>query len=1663
MRAAGQDSPTNGRESAIDLGPRYEHIRELGKGGSGRVFLVRDLYREAEVALKLLHWPLAGGEELEQVQKEFELLCRIEHPGIARAHDFGYLERRPFFTREFISGDPIDTTPLPDGDPGVLLEQARDLAAAVAFLHESGILHLDIKPSNIIVSRLPERPGPVLIDFGLMRRGLRGKGEVRVKGSLPYMGPEYFRGGAIGPWTDVYAIGVTLYRLSTGRFPRAGARAVVGRAGVKGAWDALVPPPSSSSSRIPPDLESAILKCLALDPDARFRDARQLSSILDHLTGKTSVRPFIPRVVRTVGRDAELAQIDRFLERLAAAPRGGLEDRGSPALIVTGSSGMGQTHIFREIKVRAQTRGPRLYHETGYAGRTTPPGSLLRSLANHVDEPTRSRFESFLSRLARPRTALRDETLEEERRLRWAGEIGLAAQAVREPWVLAVDGLQFFDEVSVLLLLDLVTLLRERSPTPALGIIAGYREEGPSARWLRELSMRALEAEGQSVIALRPLTPAETLDLHHQAAGGDWSKGSPSPDLGLFQETGGSPARILELVSGRQVMEKERNPGAARDDSSALGKEERSVDLTLRLLERPAPAAELAAILRTPRARIRRLLETLETAGIATQVGEGPEGAAWISAAPAVWTSPRDGAHERRRTHLRIARMLVRTAGPRTVFRLVEAVRHFLKAGDRAAVVKHGLAATRYLRSTFQSRAALDLCRVVLDAMPDAMSPPRLEVLFELAEIQARVGELDDGIRLLGEAIAASARLSSTWRSRVLLHLATLHSRRGDFQRAESLFRRGLKAGGAVKGRLSRYEHLRFLNEHAAMKAFTGDYAGALDLSAKGLSLAGRGRGTREMVSNLHATRGTVALRNFRFDEAARSFETALEVAESIGSVANNAVILNNLGIVYSQSDRCQESVRAFEEAEKACLRIDEGPSLVFIHGSLAVLHAKLGDHDAMERALAAATRLSTGGIAGPSRSRPGPTGAHQGTSPSLAAGAPGQETAAAHAGRRQEVFLEHHRGLALLHCGRYEEARPCFEAAISMGAASGDRVLAAFDRVYLAEALLFLGEYAEAGSALRKLSAAGQVPARVRKMALSRLALLSALSCQGREAGAAIVERMRIEDSPAVPFLDAVDDLFTGWALSIGGSSVRAADLFSRAGAYFRKHSFLPLLSLVRWTQAESHLLCGDLEAARRILEEAMDRPSVLVSALRPLLLARVLLESAADPGQLERAADLLAEAGAGLIGNALPEWKLRLKALRALCGSDGSGTRRALTEVGRERRQIVRELPLSARRQYLEGKHWKRWVLGSRGARRARLLDSGRADAAEPAYAPLPERGPDDSSGTATVSMRSRGTGGGGTLVIQSPGMRRLRETLDRLKDSDLPVVIHGEIGTGKEVVARTIHAESRRFGGPFLVVDFATVPSGLIEVELFGARAGAFTDLVTDRAGILKLADGGTVLFDEIAGASPEVQAKLLRALAEGRIRPVGSDEEVRADVRFLFSTSRDLEAEARAGRFREDLLYRIKVITVEVPPLRERREDLPALVDLFLGEGSGLAPSVAPRALERLREMAWPGNVRELKNVISRLTLEDDRHISAESLDREVRESERTLFPPGLFAEKSLEDLKNVLEREYLGHLLQRLGGDTTAASRLLGVTRKHFYRRCRQVGLRLKGKRPVDRP
>ena len=314
---------------------------------------------------------------------------------------------------------------------------------------------------------------------------------------------------------------------------------------------------------------------------------------------------------------------------------------------------------------------------------------------------------------------------------------------------------------------------------------------------------------------------------------------------------------------------------------------------------------------------------------------------------------------------------------------------------------------------------------------------------------------------------------------------------------------------------------------------------------------------------------------------------------------------------------------------------------------------------------------------------------------------------------------------------------------------------------------------------------------------------------------------------------------------------------------------------------------------------------------------------------------------------------------------------------------------------------------------------------------------------------------------IVWSGESMGKVMAVIERVAASETRVCILGETGTGKELVARTVHDRSPRASGPFITLNCAAVPAELIESELFGHEKGSFTGAAGRHVGKFEQAEGGTIFLDEIGDMPLPMQAKLLRVLEENEVERIGGDKPIRVDVRVVVATHRDLAEQVRAGKFREDLFHRVFVFPLILPPLRERREDIPSLIEYFARQvcaQNGWKPVAFTReAIAALQQHAWPGNVRELRNVVERLML----LATGEEVDLATVDLALPLAPAGLStagalspAYSSLADRVQIFERDVILAELKRCHFHITNTAKALGLERSHLYKKCEQLGIDL---------
>jgi two-component system response regulator AtoC len=324
--------------------------------------------------------------------------------------------------------------------------------------------------------------------------------------------------------------------------------------------------------------------------------------------------------------------------------------------------------------------------------------------------------------------------------------------------------------------------------------------------------------------------------------------------------------------------------------------------------------------------------------------------------------------------------------------------------------------------------------------------------------------------------------------------------------------------------------------------------------------------------------------------------------------------------------------------------------------------------------------------------------------------------------------------------------------------------------------------------------------------------------------------------------------------------------------------------------------------------------------------------------------------------------------------------------------------------------------------------------------------------------LAQRSDGDGRGlQAMIARSARMQEIFRTIRKISEYKTTVLINGESGTGKELVARALHEQSPRASEPFVAVNCGAIPETLLESELFGHKKGAFTDAIRDKKGLFEEAHGGTLFLDEIGELPLPMQVKLLRVLQEHSVRPIGAVDDIKIDVRVIAATVRDLASEVKEGRFREDLFYRLNVIQIQLPPLRDRREDVTLLVDHFIGRtnaklGTAIEGCSAD-TLKLLMDYRWPGNVRELENTIERaMVLADGRRLEVDSLPEKLRETRDRIRLSLQSGELSIKKTTRIIEEELIRKALRETRGNRTNASKILEISHRALLYKIKEYGI-----------
>ncbi len=1345
-------------------------------------------------------------------------------------------------------------------------------------------------------------------------------------------------------------------------------------------------------------LERVLDKATDDDPEQRFESAAAFRDALVAAlgTGHHGRRVFEPGDV-TMGRARELGAIDATIDSCLSGK--------TSVLWFVGDFGIGKSQLLEQARVRAQLRGLEVV-QTRFAPQETQ-GVLRDRLSRSVPKAA-----EWLAPLAMEHGGSSAE------RASKVAQSFLASHGAAV--VLLLDDVELADRESRLLVDAFLEECLARSSSNRLGrglaLVLASQAPPPKpaggdrkhVKRLRPLSTKTSQDLLESL--LRPLNVPRALIA-------EWARASQ-----------GKPRRLRMIA--RAVQHGRAGRGSrdmAADAFAAWSGQEMDVEqilsdleptdvgvlLTLAVCARGLTEVQAAAICSSESvARARRSLRRLTSAELVIKTKRGRSNLYYIPASQLrEQLSATTRAVERKRIHERAAAFL-QSQSSVDLHDQQSLVHHLFACGKATEGHSHAMATSQSLRTEGHHEEAVNLLEHSLRHARSRLQ--RLHLAEAISEIRSATGDHAEGISVLEPVFVESkARLNRSEAVRLRRRLGVHFHRLGDWSRAVTLFDEAL---GFASAAADATEIIFIYSELAEIHTFRGDFEAAKESCNAGLELLSdleaKTDFKRSMEVTLRASLGHAALRSMQLERAIAEFEEALKLARTTGTTTFRAQILNNLGIAHNQRSDFSQAERCFRRAAKLHLQAGDRANLIQTACNLAVIAAKRGSASAARAEIKNAQRRL-------------------------------QE----HPGVRLEFFVGVSAALTEHLVGESEKAVESFRAALPLGYKLEDHYLVHFSEVYLAEAEIACGRYDRAGRVLRSALkwATRSGPPVLKRMAASRALALDRML--GREQKTSQARRV-LDETPRteIELLEAWTDLFVAAASGVAplpdaastGASPAAPSTsvhVQRAHAVFRRLGVsagarMALVALLY--DAIANKATGRVRTLLTQLEADADASHAFLRVLEPLARG----EACLFLGEMERAQACLRQAAAAMVGKPFLELDWRIEYTRARVAQrlgDREDARHYLHRSLQARELVARSVTASRREQFL-------------AQPRFRDLDALRSRLERPR--------PHETTPLADAAHNYHG------FIGASAVCQGLFDRLARLRDLDLPALIVGATGTGKELVARIIHANGPHRRGPFHVLQATALPAELFESELFGYEAGAFTGAEDSRVGLLEHLSGGTLLIDEVDQLTASTQKKLLQVVDSKLVRPLGSINPRPIDVRFLASSSVDPAAAVASGQLLPELLYRLAQFEIQLPPLKERPDDVPLLMRHFLsthGEKLGREPpSLSTGALDLLSQLEWPGNVRELQTVAVRLLVSHAGSTvdaaTVEDLLAPDPRREEALFSGDLFRRHDLKSLRNELERAYLIHVFETTGGDVQRMLTELNVGRSNLYSWFKRVGL-----------
>lgn len=1654
---------------SLHLHPRYAFIKTCGSGGVGTVLQVRDRITEKIVAMKILENISEQGRQL--FTSEFRTLSRLHHHALIDVYDFGLLPSGdPFFTMEYFDGVSIDHAfkkIAPHNRVERLRFFAREILDALAYVHAAGEVHGDVKPSNILVAGESVR----LLDFGLSGLVRREKG---ISGTLEYMAPELIRGEMPGVASDIYALGAVFFELLTGEPPFVGAPDAILRAHVQ----ELAPSVSAGNPAVPHALDDIIGRMLVKEPKRRWKECGEIARALqaafnDDATYRatiTDVRAWTPGTI--VGRDVEMARLNESLN---------LARSSTNAVRIVGKRGAGATRLVREFAIERMLAGDTV-SSLSCTDRTTVR-EAYSYIAGQADRHDLS-IEDFAARAAEH----------------------LISQAAQKNVVVLIDDVDAAEQSVRTFLNDVVARLREHSGVLYVAVDRSTQESplvydseitlsplAPAAAalmigerfakadFIPALAARLVEITGGNiamiVTTLQALERDGTIGFHS----GAWQCATAASGIALPKDLGTS----LRAAYGLDVLMAEPLTG--------------DILRTVAFMPYGAPVDLLERVVQMAKGDVHDGLARLVESGVLDRVGViDVRDSVFVFSSPAL----RDAAISRaegqrtRNIHRAIAHRLRDTLHPATDF-----AEHLYLAGDYADAVQALESAGDEFRTLFAARQAVHSFSNAVNAARQAHATPAVVggLLLKLASAAGmdgnRVAE-GDAVQeaIVVAASAGDARLSA----RVALRDAEYLTAVGDLERAEHSAERGRVAArdagdAALEGQCAAALAVSYQRR--------GDATRFLEHAESAVEIF-RSANMPEDAASIQLDIGfTHALFLNQPDRALREFTDAKENFERAGAARGVARATGSIGLAHYMLGHYEDSLRALESAYAQFLTVGDQrgqtSALANQARSLLALRAYAKAVERATEAIAMAKKIRDRFAEQRSLETLGAAYDRLGQyERALTALTSGYKLAQEIGNRAAEASSLQLSGTVQLHRGNFDLAKRALEQARDIADALNETDARVLVRLYLAE-LAVRQTVPDAAAATLQIESAEELIAKGgrhgRESAILQLraetALLNNNLIDARRFAAEALRAMA--DSP-----ESYEEPHSVWLTHF--------TVFERSGDYATAKQSLDRAYTLLLTAADtitdpvfkqSYLDLVPENAAIVSAYRRMKAPPLnIMPAANELMLRRLYdisraLNSVLDLTEvLNRLVDnaievLHAERGLIFLYDAKEE-KLTLSVARnvdAATIEDASKISEGILNDVFQRGKPVVTMNAGHDPRFKERASVVNFQLttvfcvpmilrdrtiGSLyvDSRRAPTGDDESATTVEflEAFANLAAVAIDnarmhgqlrDENQYLRQEVEERYAFS--NIIGAAPSMKRVYELMRGAVRSDSPVMIEGESGTGKELVARAIHFNGARKLGKFVAVDCGALPETLLDSELFGHKKGAFTGAIDDKIGLFEEANSGTIFLDEITNTSTAFQAKLLRVIQEGEIRRVGDTTARSVDVRIIAATNKLLLDEIKAERFREDLYYRINVIPIRLPALRERTEDIPFLVDFFLKKYSERLQSpvkgVSGELMNVLINAEWHGNVRELENTIHRMLIyATGNTLSTKDLPPDFPYGSQPSSKSPVRVNISRSATMDEMQLQHITAVLKSTNGNKTEAARLLGVKRTTLIERMKRL-------------